>query len=592
MLLFCFSACRLKAEQKSLTDEFIAIDTLIDQNQMKLAVDELKKTEKRASDVWSYIGVYKRYARLGETELAEKCLKKALKEYKKNDELNAIYTDFLLNEKRFDEAESFGKKLLGTDYASLYSEAFLRTHLDLTIKDDDFDIYTVYYNAYLTSKNPVWIKNCAILDMLLGKYDNIPNLVPSAFADVDDAFFWALALYDSGRYYESIEVAKRAQSLLNDFDKSFKFKISEVDIIALLSDSYLIVSNNDAAEKIRKDFILNLKSLDKAELKSDLIPIIFINSALWAYNQELYDKSVDLLLLTVKYWPDFVPGLILYSDYAYKSNQERIDNMEESLLRESGLATVEMEKYDSRRKIPISDAQHRVEEALKRTNSPYLRIVQLDMKYKLDNTLTVKEKTGDLWKMLESSYSENEEYKGLLIQYALNFLLKTQQYDDAWDLFYQYVVSNIDYDPEVDFWEQFIGNVRSFDSSIAEFGAWFAAFKNLYTEAIRLNEYCVFESGGLPENAYLSKNVSTATCMNLADIYYSKGKYDKALDLYGKIGSRESKKSLRSDIFYRLACVYSSAGDKKNALRSVEYACELYPENSRASLLKDNLRKN
>ena len=78
--------------------------------------------------------------------------------------------------------------------------------------------------------------------------------------------------------------------------------------------------------------------------------------------------------------------------------------------------------------------------------------------------------------------------------------------------------------------------------------------------------------------------------MNLGNIYVSLGNKSKALDLYGKAAGRESRNVQRSEIFYRIACIYAGEGDIKNALRSAEYAASLYPENARASILKDRLK--
>ena len=78
--------------------------------------------------------------------------------------------------------------------------------------------------------------------------------------------------------------------------------------------------------------------------------------------------------------------------------------------------------------------------------------------------------------------------------------------------------------------------------------------------------------------------------MNLGNIYVSLGKKGKALDLYGKAAGRESNNVKRSELFYRIACIYAADGDIKNALRSAEYASSLYPENARASILKDRLK--
>ena len=76
LILFCFSGCRLKAEQNSLTSQFDVIDALVMQNQMQSALKELGKAEKRAYDSWTWIGIYKRYMMLGESNRAEKVLKR------------------------------------------------------------------------------------------------------------------------------------------------------------------------------------------------------------------------------------------------------------------------------------------------------------------------------------------------------------------------------------------------------------------------------------------------------------------------------------------------------------------------------------
>jgi tetratricopeptide (TPR) repeat protein len=76
----------------------------------------------------------------------------------------------------------------------------------------------------------------------------------------------------------------------------------------------------------------------------------------------------------------------------------------------------------------------------------------------------------------------------------------------------------------------------------------------------------------------------------LENFYYSTGKIENSLDLYGKAAGRESNNRLRSDIFYKIACINAELGDKKNALRSVDYALSIFPENAKASLLKTKLQ--
>lgn len=599
-ILFCFSACRMRAEQKSLTGQFDVIDALIMQNQMQSALKELKKTEKRAYDVWSYIGIYKRYAGLGESEKAEKLLKKALKKHGNSEELLAVYSTFLMRGGRLAEVGKFAEKLRGTKYASIYSEYILRESAikfaALASTEDSYsfyqkkDFYQIYLDAYKTSKNPVWIRNCAVFNVINGDYALAASLYPAAFSDADDAFFWAMVCYDAGQFYNSIDAIEASRKLMSGYQNISQFKTSVIQQVALESDAYMAASEMEAAEQIRREVVLNLDEIKVRQADENLLSTIVLNSAIWASNQGMEDQNADLLFYAVTRWPDNVSALILYADFAYRSNLERQEDTETAALRKAGLSSLEMERYDNRRKIPMSDALYRIDESLHRTNNAYLNITKLDLKYKTDKSISEKDKNRDLWNMLENSVEAEGEYKALLVQYALNFLLRTKQYNDAWTLFYSYVRSNGEYNEKRPFWEQFVENVRKVRLPLVEFGAWFAANEGLTDEAVRLYEYCVYESGGLLDEGFVSQNASAAACMNLGDIYFSLGNKAKALDLYGRIAGRESRNAVRSDIFYRIASIYAGEGDIKNALRSAEYSYSLYPENARASLLKEKLK--
>lgn len=567
------------------------------QNQMQSAVKELKKTEKQAFDSWSYIGIYKRYKKIGENNLAEKVIKKALKKNSSNVELIAVYVNHLLRQNRLDDLSKIAVKLVGTKYASLYSELILRQSLQKVGNEglysffQDEQFYQIYKDAYLGSKNQIWARNCAVYDLTHGLYGRAVSNLPVAFANPDDAYFWALVLYDSGRFYDSIEAINSSEKLLNDYQNKSFFSTSKIMQVALASDAYMAVSDMESAEKVRKEIVLDVENLEVKESEEQLLSLIFLNSAIWAENQGNDDENADLLFYIVQRWPQNIQGLILYADFAYRSNLQRIEDSEIRALREAGLSTLEMERYDNRRKIPLSDALYRIDEAIKVNNDPYLNIAKLDLKYKMDSSISEKDKERDLWLLLEDNYVDGEKYKLLLVQYAINFLLNQKLYDEAWELFSDYVIENGNYDSKRNFWEQFIEQLDRYDTEILEFAAWFAADRKLVSESVRICEYCVYESGGLLEEGFISQNVSTATCMNLAAIYQGIGQKEKALDLYGRAAGREYKNSIRSEIYFRIASIYSADGDIKNALRSAEYACSLYPDNARASLLKDKLKK-
>ena len=563
---------------------------------MQSAIKELKKVEKRAYDSWSYIGIYKRFILIGEQNLAEKIIKKALKKNKQNQELLAVYTNFLLRQNRLEDAGKYAEKLRNGNYASLYSELVLRESQKQVTDQGAYafyqneDFYQIYLDAYKGSKNPIWLRNCAVYNLTQGLYNQASLLNPPAYADVDDAYFWGLCLYDAGKYNFAIEALEKAHKFYSDYDNKKQFKCNEIQIVALESDAYMAVSDFEQADLVRSCVVNNIDTVF-ADIKDDtLLPVIMVNSAIYAKNQMSEDYFADLLFYIVNRWPDYVPALILYSDFAYTSNLEKKEDDEVAALRRAGIKSLEMEKYDSRRKIPLSDALYRIDQSLKRKADPYLSITKLDLKYKTDPKLSEKDKYRDLWVLLEDNYIEGEIYHTLLVQYALNFLLTTKEYDDAWNLFYKFTTSHGTYDVKRDFWEQFIEQMKYYDLPIVEMAAWFASDLKKTNEAIRIYEYCVYESAGLLEDGLISPLVSSTSCMNLANIYFSIGKKDRALDLYGKIAGREVNNAKRSEIFYRIACIYSALGDIKNALRSSEYASSLYPENERASVLKDKLR--
>lgn len=592
----------------SLTGSFETIDALIMQNQFKDAIKELKKIEKSAYDSWVCIGIYKRYSQIGEIEAAEKLIKKSLKKNSSNHELIAVYSKLLLKQERLEEAEKLSKGLKGTKYASIYSECILKKAQKEVLEDKtafykDNQFYEIYLESYKVTKNPLWIRNCAVFNLAKGLYQNASNLTPASFRDSSDAYFWALINYDAKKYQECADIMRYSEN---------NFASLNVQQTALVSDAYIAISEIEKAEQVRRNVVQNIDSIsEKTEIIESILPLIFVNSAVWAKDQGLNEQCADLLFYTVNRWPSYVPALILYSDFAYQSSLERKEDMEMQSLRRAGIATKEMERYDNRRKIPMSDALYRLDKALAQQANPYLSICKLDLTYKTNHTLTERDKERDLWFLLEDNDSISPEYKMLLVQYAVNFLLGKKDVENAWQIFYKYICDCFDIQQieqnagkskkelkkqkkiiitKENFWEEFESNLYNFDLPIIEIAAWFAATEGKRNEALRLYEYSVYESGGILEEGFISPFVSTGACINLADIYFSIGKKDKALDLYGKAAGRESRNSVRSELFYRIAEIYVSVGDKKNALRSVDYATSIYPENAKASLLKEKLR--
>lgn len=616
-ITFALSSCKMKAEQKSLTLYFEVIDSYIADGDFKAAIKELKRTEKIAYDSWSYLGLYKRYDQMGEKKKAEKLLKRALKKNPHNEELVAVYANFLMRNGKTTEAAKKAEELRGTKYGSIYSEAVLYIEKEKVnpsenpeyYKDPRF--YEIYYDAYKAGYDTYWMRNCAVYHLSKGNYANAAAISPKHFSDADDAYFWAMVLFDGGRYYDAADAVQTSRTFIEKsphLRSGNKEHPSSITLSALESDAYIAVSEVEKAAEARSHITKNLTDLENinAQYKkltneeNKLLQTITTNSIIYANNVDDTEQSYNLLNYAVDRWPTFVDALSLYADFAFRSNIERKETLEEQNLRKLGLKSLEMEKFDKRKVISFEDAFNLLDSALQKENEPLLSILKMDLKYKIDENLSQKQKTSELYYMLEKNYTSEVKYHSLLVQYTLNYLLLTKQYDDAYSLFYNYIVNTYNFDRANDFWSQLKTVMTKLDIKMAEFAAFFAARQGLYNETFAFYEYCVFEKTPdsevglvdidyLDDDDFISPYVSTASCMNLADAYFSINKFDNAITLYSKAIGRESSNYLRCIMHCRLAQIYIKKGDQKNASRALDYANQIYPGNALASLLKDKI---
>ncbi len=587
----CLS-CNMKAKKQPIAGQLELVDALISQNQYKDALKALKETERITYDSWSFIGLYRRYIQLGEKDLAEKILLRGLKKNPSNPELSAVISNYMLRSGRTEEAYRYAEKLSGTRYGSIYSEAALRKAVKnsgssgLNSFFSEAELYRIYQDAYTGTGNNLWLRNCAIFNLAAGNFGNAAEISPKNFSDADDAYFWALVLYDSGKFYDSIATAETALRLLYNYDDKTSFSTSELKLLALESDAYLSVSDSDNAENKRQLAFNTIYSPNEEDEDTNkILPVLVHNSVVFARNRGNSERAAELIFFEVNRWPEFVPGLILYADFAVEELNTKEEDIETLALKKAGIESLEMEKFNRIRKIPISDAAYRISAELKRKRDPYLEIILLDLNYRMDKTVTVKSKTADLWKLLESNYSEKEKYPELLVQYAVSFLIRTKQYEDAETLFYRYISDINAFDGEKDFWQQFEQILPELALPFAEEGGWFAAHAELGETATRIYEHCAFGEENAENERKVSPYLTTGAGMNLADIYFTSGQREKALDLYGKLAGREIRDSLRSDIFFRIAKIYADTGDERNAARAADYAVSIYPDNVRAQLL-------
>ena len=600
-LSLLFFSCSRSASRISFTSSLDQIDALINQNQYADAEKELGKVEKYAYGAWAEIGIFRRYCQIGRTAKAEKILLSGLKKNPENLELNAVYVNFLIRNNRLQEAVSAGKMLQGTKFGSIYSEAVLKDTLEKRSSDElekvfrSDDYYPVYYDAFRGTGDNAWLRNCALLKLYKGEYTSACMIKPQNVYGADDAYFWALVMFDGSCFADSIQYGEIAIQLIDSKGTRVR-KAAKKSVVALVSDSYIALSDAESAETVRSAYLDSIKDekngwlLPEGYETDSELPVIFVNSAKWSRDNLEEDRCVALLNLSVEAWPDYVPALTAYADFAMHSNAKIKEDKAVMELRDAGLATLAMEQYDRRARIPVSDAVYRIDESLKRVKSPLLYIVRLDMRYKLETNLSDREKTADIWRILEENMISPSVFESLLLSYAENYFLSLKDYENAWVLFYKYVSKKYGIETDSKFWENIIRNIHSFTQEECELAAYFSALSLRAEDTLCLYENSIFENGLSGSEGHVSAIASDRSCMNLAMVYNSLGKRASALDLYSRVTGRCTDMYLKSMAMYRMALIYHAEKDYKNARRCAEYAVSLNKRNSEAHYLLATLK--
>lgn len=600
LFLPVFFSCSNHASKRSFSSNLNQIDALIHQGQYKDAEKLLDKTSKDAFNSWDKIGVFKRYNQINLKEKAEKTLVTALKKNPENLELLAVYSNFLTRNKRNEEALSLCKGLQGTKYGSFYSEIVLRDTIEKSQKEELKEIFKkaeyfpIYYDAYTGTGNNAWLRNCSLLRLAAGAYEGAASVKPESVYGADDAYFWAMVMYDAARYGDAVNYVQASKELYPRANVIVKSRVNKTQLFSLEADSYTKLADAESAEAVRQEYLASIEdkkngwkipSYDDETLGS--LPVIFVNSARWANDTSDDKRASELLTFCVKNWPDFVPGLVSYADFAWQSNLDRKEDYEQMALRDAGLATLEMERYDSRAKIPVSDALYRINQSIERTHDPLLNVVSLDLNYKTNKTLSQTERNVDLFKVMEKNAVSPFVYPVVLVDYALSYLLSNKQQEQAWTIFEKHISSKYSIEKNQFWWDNFISKMGQVELAELEYGAYFAALFNRGTDAKLLYEYAVFEGGDSSNETrkILSPYAEDKAAVNLAMIYGSFGLKPESLELYSRVSGRCTRPVLKSTILYRMALIHFENKDFKNARRCCEYSVTLNPKNVEAKLL-------
>ncbi|MCR5762452.1 MAG: hypothetical protein K6G00_03625 [Treponema sp.] len=609
-------------EGASISSELDLIDSDIKQGNHAHAIASLRKIEKRSLGIYERIGIYKRYMMLSETKRAERCLIKALRRFPKNLELTALYGNFLLRHDKAEEALSKTEILLDSEYSSVYAEAFLRHARSLQYDADSLFSPKKSIFSFLTKKNKVsagqdfeyqlftdnrfipiykaashsgmsmWLINAASLLMHSGDYasaadmyvplgenSNAANFSPS----YHDALFWGIVFYDAGRFAESLSALQSADNLDASSDMA-----SAIELKALESDNYYILDDNKTAQAMRREILevyspyMNAFMADNVPALKSILPIMFMNTAIYARDSgdlvEQYDKLYEL----VNYYPSYGPGLAAFAEYAIESKRRPEEEELDQQLRAAGLRTVAMEERDLIPVVELEDVVSLIDRALEENKVPELIVLK-----EIVNSEHIKKETRDVkaskvWKLLEENEISACLYPSEIMHYALVVLIKNGDLQNAQRLFWDYLrAAYPDEDmKKMSLWE-------------CEMAAYFSAERQEYNAARSYYEHVLdYYSKIIPVTNTAGQNDSlTNSYVNLANIYAGYNKSPQALDLLNKASARVTEKMLKSEILYRIAEECLSMGNEKDALRSLQYSISLNPSNSKARLMIKQLRQ-
>lgn len=584
MCCFLCAACTFEVTEKSFSSSLNEIDEDVAEKRYADAKKKLVSLQKSARKGEEALSIYKRYKVLACEKDALKMLEKALSHDSKNDKLRAAYVDLLLKTGEKAKALKVSSPLKGGKYGSLYSESFL---LSKNEKTDFYDelYYPIYYDAWRGTGNEEWLVNCAILRALEGRFQEGAALGKEA-NDERNSEVWAKIAYDGALYDESVFHAKRALRFYSGTSSSSKLSLrrnASLRMKVLMADAYTKLEDYEEAEKIRSYIVREalLNKDEKAVKEETLYRSVFVNSALSSLNAGNMRRAAELLVYSLNAWDDYVPALTLYSYMARETNRIIVEDEMEKRLRSSGMKTIEMLKRDRRTVIPIQDALYRLDKAISKNKDPLLSILKLSLIFSTDKTLSDKEKTASLYLFLEDAVTSPFVYPPIVLDFALSFIIRRGTISEAFSLFTKHLSSKygFSYKDEEEFWANVEKCVKDLDIKEAEYAAFFALEQNRGKVARFLHEKAM-EKG----------EVSVATAMNLANIYFSSGNNKAALKLYTGLVGRVLDLRKKSRVVCLVAKVYKKMGNDAGARRFSEYALTLNRANAEADLLLHSLK--
>lgn len=545
--LLVLTGCTKKSANFSFATSMDTVDSMIALGQMKEANDLLKDASTVASEPNEWFAIYKRYIRTGNTKEAGKLMKKAYKKCPGNAEVAAVYAHHLIQEKNYDDAYKVAVRLENTPYGSILSELRLKkAKAENNYLKREF-VQTFCDAAYATG-NDRYLRNAAVIEAYNGFIQNALALHPNGETYNEDKLFWALISYDAGNFAQTyIDLAMMESS---------------AEVMMLKADAALYLDEQKSAFEFWK-----------GALKYDpgLSPVPYYNLAHYAELNDMQAERGEFLILLMKYFPDYVPGLAAYGNYAYDITHREPEDAITSAVRKAGFKSLNMEQRDTAPVVPVEDALARMEELIAKTGDEAITVERAKLQWR-NADKSPDQKLVDVWFLLEK-YPENENLK----YYAVWLLCKLKRYDEAQTMFSKFLVNKYGNNDIKDI-------VSSLSALECEYAAYLSAI-NVPNEQTPDYKLAV----KLYQNLVAHDTKSVPVLMNYGLIRYSESHLQEAFDLYNKALRLTSDETMKAEIQYRMGCVYAAQKNMKDALMCLSYCLQLNPEHAKARLLYKRL---
>lgn len=545
--LLVLTGCTKKSANFSFATSMDTVDSMIALGQMKEANDLLKDASAVASEPNEWFAIYKRYIRTGNTKEAGKLMKKAYKKCPGNAEVAAVYAHHLIQEKNYDDAYKVAVRLENTPYGSILSELRLKkAKAENNYLKREF-VQTFCDAAYATG-NDRYLRNAAVIEAYNGFIQNALALHPNGETYNEDKLFWALISYDAGNFAQTyIDLAMMEPS---------------AEVMMLKADAALYLDEQKSAFEFWK-----------GALKYDpgLSPVPYYNLAHYAELNDMQAERGEFLILLMKYFPDYVPGLAAYGNYAYDITHREPEDAITSAVRKAGFKSLNMEQRDTAPVVPVEDALARMEELIAKTGDEAITVERAKLQWR-NADKSPDQKLVDVWFLLEK-YPENENLK----YYAVWLLCKLKRYDEAQTMFSKFLVNKYGNNDIKDI-------VSSLSALECEYAAYLSAI-NVPNEQTPDYKLAV----KLYQNLVAHDTKSVPVLMNYGLIRYSESHLQEAFDLYNKALRLTSDETMKAEIQYRMGCVYAAQKNMKDALMCLSYCLQLNPEHAKARLLYKRL---